>query len=63
MPQSSTTTQIRALVGRWARAIRAKDMGGVLANHTDDIVMCWGRCAHVGQRVGWAAPGPRWLTL
>ena len=39
MPQSSNKTQIRGLVGKWARAVRAKDMGGVLANHTDDIVM------------------------
>ncbi len=39
MPQNSNKTQIRGLVGKWARAARAKDMGGVLANHTDDIVM------------------------
>ena len=62
MPQSSNKTQIRGLVGKWARAVRAKDMGGVLANHTDDIVI-GRRCANVGQRVGWAAPGHWWLTL
>ncbi|MGH8222022.1 MAG: YybH family protein [Woeseiaceae bacterium] len=39
MTQNSKETQIRALVDRWARAVRAKDMDGVLANHTDDIVM------------------------
>jgi len=31
--------QIRALVEAWASAVRAKDMRGALANHTDDIVM------------------------
>lgn len=31
--------QIRALVEGWAKAVRAKDMDGVLANHADDIVM------------------------
>jgi uncharacterized protein (TIGR02246 family) len=39
MPRNSNTTQIRGLVATWARAARAKDMDGVLANHTDDIVM------------------------
>ena len=32
-------TEIRSLVETWAKAVRAKDMEGVLANHTDDIVM------------------------
>jgi uncharacterized protein (TIGR02246 family) len=32
-------SQIRALVERWAKAVRAKDMDGVLANHTADVVM------------------------
>jgi ketosteroid isomerase-like protein len=27
------------MVDRWALAVRTKDMDGVLANHTDDIVM------------------------
>jgi uncharacterized protein (TIGR02246 family) len=31
--------EIRSLVEDWAKAVRAKDMEGVLANHTDDIVM------------------------
>jgi hypothetical protein len=50
MPQSSNKTQVRALVRRmWEACL-------------DDIVMCR-RCANVGQRVGWAAPGHWWLTL
>jgi uncharacterized protein (TIGR02246 family) len=39
MARTSNKTQIRMLIGKWARAARAKDMAGVLANHTDDIVM------------------------
>lgn len=35
----SNETQIRALVEKWASAVRAKDMDGVLASHADDIVM------------------------
>ena len=31
--------QIRGLVEDWARAVRAKDMAGALANHRPDIVM------------------------
>ncbi|MGX1670792.1 YybH family protein [Streptomyces sp. NPDC055400] len=31
--------QIRALVERWAAAVHAGDMKGVLADHADDIVM------------------------
>ena len=31
--------QIRTLVEDWAKAVRAKDMDGALANHTSDIVM------------------------
>ncbi|HEX5438952.1 MAG TPA: SgcJ/EcaC family oxidoreductase [Gemmatimonadaceae bacterium] len=32
-------TAIRALVERWARAVRAKDLDGILANHAADILM------------------------
>jgi uncharacterized protein (TIGR02246 family) len=32
-------TLIRALVGDWSKAVRAKDMDAVLARHADDIVM------------------------
>ena len=39
MPQSADETQIRALIERWAKAVHAGDMDGVLADHTDDIVM------------------------
>ena len=39
MSPNSDKTQIRALIDTWARAARAKDMAGVLANHTEDIVM------------------------
>lgn len=31
--------QIRALIEEWAKAVRAKEMEGVLAHHADDIVM------------------------
>ena len=30
---------IRRLIEDWAAAIRAKDLGGVLAHHTDDVLM------------------------
>jgi uncharacterized protein (TIGR02246 family) len=30
---------IRALIGRWARAVHAGDMDAVLADHAEDIVM------------------------
>ena len=39
MTQNVHETKIRALVEQWAGAVRAKDMDGALANHTDDIVM------------------------
>jgi uncharacterized protein (TIGR02246 family) len=39
MPQSENETQIRALIENWAKAARAQDMDGVLAEHADDIVM------------------------
>ncbi len=39
MTQSSNESRIRALIDTWAKAVRAKDMDGVLANHADDIVM------------------------
>ena len=31
--------QIRTLIERWAEAVHAGDMSGVLADHSDDIVM------------------------
>ena len=36
MTQSTNEAQIRMLVESWAKAVRAKDMDSVLANHTDD---------------------------
>ena len=32
-------TEIRALIETWAKAVRAGDLNGVLANHAQDIVM------------------------
>ncbi|MGB3339241.1 MAG: nuclear transport factor 2 family protein [Devosia sp.] len=31
--------QIRGLLEAWAQAVRNLDMAGILANHTDDVVM------------------------
>jgi uncharacterized protein (TIGR02246 family) len=36
---SSDETEIRTLIESWAKAVHAADMEGVLAAHTDDIVM------------------------
>ena len=33
------TTQVRALIERWAEAVHAGDLDAVLADHADDIVM------------------------
>jgi uncharacterized protein (TIGR02246 family) len=30
---------IRTIIENWAKAVREKDMNGILANHADDIVM------------------------
>src|SRR5215212_12277506 len=38
MPMSDES-EIRALIERWAEAVHAGDMAGVLADHADDIVM------------------------
>jgi uncharacterized protein (TIGR02246 family) len=35
----SDESEIRTLIERWAEAVHAGDMGGVLADHADDIVM------------------------
>ncbi|WP_119271585.1 YybH family protein [Taklimakanibacter deserti] len=32
-------TEIRELIARWAKAVHQGDMAGVLADHTEDIVM------------------------
>jgi ketosteroid isomerase-like protein len=39
MADNSNRIQRRTLVENWARAVRGGDMDGVLAHHTDDIVM------------------------
>ena len=36
---SDDVRQIRALIERWAKAVHAADMDGVLIDHADDIVM------------------------
>ena len=35
----SDENQIRSLVEKWAKAVRDEDIDGILAHHTDDIVM------------------------
>jgi uncharacterized protein (TIGR02246 family) len=37
--KDGTETEIRNLIEDWAKAVRAKDIDGVLAHHTDDMVM------------------------
>jgi uncharacterized protein (TIGR02246 family) len=39
MSDDSDEVGIRELLEDWARAVRAKDMDGVLAHHVEDIVM------------------------
>jgi ketosteroid isomerase-like protein len=36
---SSNEFQIRQLVGNWARAVRERNIEGILAHHSNDIVM------------------------
>jgi len=31
--------QIRAVIRSWERAVQSGDIGGILANHTDDVLM------------------------
>ena len=37
MAETSNETEIRQLVENWAKAVRARDMEGVLAHHADDM--------------------------
>ncbi len=37
--QQASESAIRALIERWATAVRAGDLDGVLADHSDDIQM------------------------
>ena len=39
MTTTADEMQIRRLIERWAEAVHAADMDGVLADHTEDIVM------------------------
>jgi uncharacterized protein (TIGR02246 family) len=39
MPQDANETQIRKLVEDWGKAVRARDITGVVADHTDDVLM------------------------
>jgi uncharacterized protein (TIGR02246 family) len=39
MPQNADEAQIHVLVESWATAVRAKNIDGALAHHTNDIVM------------------------
>jgi uncharacterized protein (TIGR02246 family) len=39
MTDTSNENQIRMLVENWAAAVRAKDLEGAVAHHSDDIVM------------------------
>lgn len=39
MPQDANEPQIRKLVENWAKAVRAKDITGIVAHHTDDMLM------------------------
>ncbi|MPZ91545.1 MAG: hypothetical protein GEU68_07940 [Actinobacteria bacterium] len=35
----SNETEIRTVIEDWAKAVREVDMGGILAHHTEDILM------------------------
>jgi len=37
--RSTDEAQIRNLVEDWARAVRSKNIGGILANHSPEILM------------------------
>ena len=37
--RTTDETAIRELVEKWARAVRAKDLDGILANHSMDMLM------------------------
>ncbi len=39
MARNANEAQIRKLIEGWAKAVRAKDLAGILANHTDDVLM------------------------
>jgi len=37
--QRGAESEIRALIERWVTAVQARDLAGVLADHSDDVVM------------------------
>ncbi|WP_018657710.1 YybH family protein [Actinomadura flavalba] len=39
MAQDTNTAEVREVIYRWAKAVRDGDMDGVLAGHTDDVLM------------------------
>jgi ketosteroid isomerase-like protein len=39
MPDASNENQVRMLVENWAAAVRARNIEGAVAHHSDDIVM------------------------
>jgi uncharacterized protein (TIGR02246 family) len=39
MTDETSDHQIRTVIERWASAVRDKDIDGILAHHTDDILM------------------------
>jgi uncharacterized protein (TIGR02246 family) len=38
-PPASDETALRALIARWAKAVRAQDMAGIRADHAPDLLM------------------------
>jgi uncharacterized protein (TIGR02246 family) len=38
-PRTTDEAAIRELIENWARAVRAKDLGGILADHSPEITM------------------------
>jgi uncharacterized protein (TIGR02246 family) len=39
MADEASATEIRRVIDAWASAVRDKDIDGILAHHTDDILM------------------------
>lgn len=39
MADEASETEIRRVIDAWASAVRGKDIDGILAHHTDDILM------------------------
>jgi uncharacterized protein (TIGR02246 family) len=54
--------RIRELLERWAAAVQARDLDGVLAHHADDVVMFDVAPPHEGVR-GFDAYSETWLPF